>query len=286
MITQLTQKRVLLPLGFVGLGVDAGLWLAPHVPSICISDALLCLISISVSALATGAGLGGAVLMVPVLLVLHRMNVVPLPPQQIGTLAALSAAIASGIGSQTHRRHGTVVWRTSWKMGVVGSMVAVLTAHWVYHWPPLFVVGADALMASLAVLFLWIAPRHSGSPRAPHLETALVLCATAGVGVSSGITGMPGSFLLIPAVLWITRLPYRQAVGTVLQAIFFLAISTFLMKLHQDLFNLEASLPVILGSLAGSTLGSQWGLGTSIRTLRLLATATIILGSAFALALS
>lgn len=267
-------------LGLAVLGLDLGIWAGPHVPGICTADALLFLLATGVSLLATGAGLGGAVLMVPLLLLLRRLGTIAWPPTQIGALASLSAAVASGMGAHWQRRQGTVHVRLALNMGVVGSAMACAMAVWTRRWSIPAMTGVDLSVATVAVLFLWVRPSGPASDTTlTRGRTYAALIATAGIGLISGITGMPGSFLLIPALVWISRLPHREVVGTSLQAIFFLAATTFVMKLHQGFFNSAAALPLVAGSLVGSRVGSAWARTASPHMLRWLATTTILLGS-------
>ncbi len=267
--------------GLLAVGIDAGLWLGPHLPPVARADSLLFLLASGISALATGAGLGGAVLMVPALLLLRHLGVIDWPPTAISTVAALSAAVAAGNGARIQRSRGLVDTALAKKMGAIGAAAAIVTALWSARWTPPRLISADLAMALLAVAFLWTSPRlrPAGNNLRP-IPTRRILAATAAVALSSGITGMPGSYLLIPLLLWISPLPYRNAAATTLQAIFVIASTTFLLKVHQGFFDLSNALPLLLGSIAGSILGAQWAKAASTKTLRLLATLTIILGSA------
>lgn len=283
----ITKNPWLWRVGLVALGLDLGIWLSPRIPAIGVTDALLFCLALGVTLMATGAGLGGAILMVPVLLLMRRMGVIVWLPNQIGTLAALSAAVAAGNGARVHHQQGTVVPRLAWPMGVVGSLSALVMAHRALHWNPQSIIYLDTALTVIAVIFLWATPKARSRQDTATSTARLILTvlATIIIGVSSGITGMPGSFLLIPALLRIARLPYRHAVGTSLQTIFFIASTTFLIKLHQGFFPLSFGVPILAGSLTGSALGSRWASASSQRTLRILATATILLGSAAALLL-
>lgn len=279
MIGRLRNTPLYWTIGLIGIGLDLGIWLQARIPSVLTGDALLFLIAVGVGIVATGAGLGGAVLMVPVLLMLRRVGVVLMTPPEISMLAALCAAIAAWTGSRAHRRENTVVPTLALPMGVTGSLVAIVTSYWSYRWDGPAVIWIDTAAAGLGVLFLWLSPgqRPQNRPLGRPAHIAL-MAATAGVGLLAGVTGMPGSFLLIPAVLWLTRIPYRHVVGTTLQAIALIATTTFAMKFHQNLFSSGALAPMAIGSLAGSSIGAKWGVQSTAKSLRVLATGTILIG--------
>ncbi|NMP21508.1 sulfite exporter TauE/SafE family protein [Sulfobacillus harzensis] len=284
MIGKLWVPRRLLIGGLILLGLDLGLWVGPHLGLLAHVDSLLFLLALGVAALATGAGLGGAVLMVPVLLFLRHLGIIDWPPTEISTLAAMAAALAAGNGARIQRKKGLVLGGLAWKMGIVGATTAVVMAIWSSRWTPSPIVSLDAFMALTAVLCLWAAPHpREGRSVTAAIPERRILAATMLVAASSGVTGMPGSYLLIPLLLWVSPLPYRQVAATTLQAIFIIALATFLMKVHQGFLSPSHALPLGLGSLIGSMAGARWAQRSSPRTLRLLATLTILLGSATSL---
>jgi uncharacterized membrane protein YfcA len=99
-------------------------------------------------------------------------------------------------------------------MGIAGAVVALILAYWSYRWGIHNLTLIDSIVALLAVLGLWM---HRDTCKRPHILSQRrimgLIAITALVGISSGVTGMPGSFLLIPATFWMTPLPYRTAIG-------------------------------------------------------------------------
>jgi uncharacterized membrane protein YfcA len=95
----------------------------------------------------------------------------------------------------------------------------------------------------------------------PHFS---ILCAgklvVAGllVGLLSGIFGVGGGFLIVPAILFTAAVSIERALATSLVAIFLISISA-LASNWSALAEVTAALPLIFlaGSLAGLTIGAQ-----------------------------
>jgi uncharacterized membrane protein YfcA len=82
------------------------------------------------------------------------------------------------------------------------------------------------------------------------------------VGVLAGIMGVGGGFLLVPAMLYVLRMPMHAVVGTSLFQIFFTCVNVTFMQAY---FNHTVDFVLALILLLGSTLGAQVGARVSHR---------------------
>lgn len=245
-------------------------------------DALLMLLATAIGFLAAGAGLGGAILMVPVLLWLHREGWADVSTANIAGLASLGAMMSAYRASRVYRREKIIDRNKARMMGATGTVAALMTSLWSYHWGGHGLLALDLGVALLGTIFLWWRPA-SKVAGVVKIHPMRLYGGTALIGIISGVTGMPGSFLLIPLMLWSTPLPYRQVVATVLQVIFYLALISSLIRAGQHLIDWRLAIPIVIGSAIGSTMGSHWGLRMSPYVLRMIATVVIVLGVLFSL---
>jgi uncharacterized protein len=76
------------------------------------------------------------------------------------------------------------------------------------------------------------------------------------VGLLTAIMGVGGGFVLIPALIYLIKLPTRMAMGTSsFQIIFITSVTTVLQSMQNHAVDLMLALPL----MAGGVVGAQWG---------------------------
>ncbi|HEX6536469.1 MAG TPA: sulfite exporter TauE/SafE family protein [Gemmatimonadaceae bacterium] len=177
--------------------------------------ALAALIGLSLGLL----GGGGSILTVPVLVYVLGFDAKPAIAMSLPVVG-----VTSLIGAALHWRLGNVRITTALAFGVLAMAGAFAGAK-------LSVLLSGAVqLALLAVVMLAAAasmlrgggagrvPVRDGAPAAPPRIAMLVPIAL-GVGVLTGLVGIGGGFLVVPALVLLARVPMRQAVGTSLLVI-------------------------------------------------------------------
>lgn len=183
-------------------------------------------------------------------------------------------AIASGLavvgatslfGAASHWREGRVRLRTGLVFGLVAMAGAYLGANYLAP----FLSGATqlALFGVVMLVAAFFMFRESESARdAPGTEKGsltrtylLLLLALGGaVGVLTGLVGVGGGFLIVPALVLLAKVPMKEAVGTSLLVIAMNSFAGFAGYLGEVSFQwglmvLFAAL-AIAGSFAGTYL--------------------------------
>ena len=158
-------------------------------------------------------GIGGGVVMVPLLVLVFRASGVAaehLMHVAIGT--ALAAMVFTSLSSmRAHHAHGAVDWKVARAMSpgmLAGSFAAALAAGFIPTRP--LAVGFTVLVFYAATQIL-LDLRPSGSrelPGAGGLFGAGVV-----IGAVSSLLAAGGAFLTIPFLVW-CRVPLRRAIGT------------------------------------------------------------------------
>lgn len=170
-------------------------------------------------------GGGGSILTVPVLVYLFHIDAV------LATAYSLFiVGFSSGVGSISYFKKGLVNVKTAIVFGIP-SIIAVYFAR-AYIVPAIpneiFTLGELVVTKSMLVMWLFaclmIAASYSMiKKRKVNVEEAkadqkfnypLILIEGAVVGVLTGLVGAGGGFLIIPALVVLSKLPMKEAVGT------------------------------------------------------------------------
>jgi len=228
-------------------------------------------------------GSGGSIFAVPLL-----VNLLALPLRQAVTISLVVVGITSLYGAWLQRSN--VRWLASVVFGVGGVLGAPVGAT----------IGAKASDSVLLVLFaalmiLVAINMLSGFDAAkqnfilacrtplttnhkPTIGCALKLL-LAGIltGILSGIFGIGGGFLIVPALLLVTAMPVQQAMATSLCAIFLISLSGFLSNLYYiSAFPQKPAALFLIGATIGMSGGVFFKKRTKEATLRLLFAALVI----------
>jgi hypothetical protein len=204
-------------------------------------------------------GVGGAVVMIPVLLYVPpllgfaRLDVHVVTGVTIVQVAA--AAVAGGLG---HLGAGKVDRGLLVDIGVsltVASLAGALLSGSVDARALEAVFASLALVAAAMMLLLRsrTAP-ETGAPSGHRRPLAVLL--GVGVGVPAGMVGAGGAFILIPLMLFVLRVPLRVAVGSSLWIVLLGAIAGVFGKAATGQIDWALALGLVAGALPGGRLGS------------------------------
>jgi uncharacterized protein len=160
-------------------------------------------------------GGGGSILTVPVFTYVTGLDPKVAIASSLPVVAIISAAGAFG-----HWRAGNVQLRTAALFGLftmAGGFSGARLSQWLSGSTQMFLFAAVMLMAAVAMLRGGAAPDENVKPESlPLLRLAPL---GIGVGVLTGLVGVGGGFLIVPALVQIARVPMRSAVGTSLLVI-------------------------------------------------------------------
>ncbi|WP_330285952.1 sulfite exporter TauE/SafE family protein [Streptomyces sp. NBC_00576] len=174
---------------------------------------VLALVAGAVTGLALGAlGGGGSVLAVPALIYLLGFT-----PAAATTASLAVVTVTSATGLAAHARADTVEWRAGAVFAAAGLVPAMLGGAVSGYVPSALLTGAFAVIAGLAAYRML---RPSASLReGVAVRPVQVARAGAGLGAVTGVLGVGGGFLAVPALVNVVGLRMRAAVGTSLLVI-------------------------------------------------------------------
>lgn len=204
-------------------------------------------------------GSGGSILTVPVLAYLFGQ---PEKAAIAGSLAVVGSI--SFIGAMPYAVRRLVDWRSVALFGVPG-MAAAYGGAWVAHYLP---GGLQLLLFAIVVLLaaVMMMRPHDDRQAAALLPAWSMPLAGISVGFITGLVGVGGGFMIVPALALLFGVPMHRAVGTSLCIVVLNAFAGF----HKYLGVLEArhlalDWPVlgaiaaigIAGSLIGNYVGTR-----------------------------
>ncbi|HLF16236.1 MAG TPA: sulfite exporter TauE/SafE family protein, partial [Candidatus Thermoplasmatota archaeon] len=210
--------------------------------------AALLAVGLAAGAVSSLLGVGGGLVMVPVL---HYAVGVEWHEATALSLAAI--AVQSPTGVLQHARRGAVSWPLAVPLAA-GGLAGVFLGAWAE--PRL---GVPLLKGAFALLMLFAAYRLLSTPR-PHrlrpLGPAPLLLLGAAAGVVAKLLGIGGGLLTVP-VLALLGTAVHVAVGSSLVAVFTNAAVATGVNLADGLSSWWLAIPLALGGLAGVPLGAR-----------------------------
>ena len=200
-------------------------------------------------------GGGGSILTVPALVYLIGQT-----PQIAVTTSLAIVGANSALGAFFHRSQGTLNWRVALIFGGTGMIFSYLAAGLSKQ------VSPNVLMVAFAALMLIVGivlVRQKSAPQRLEQKDDLklwkVLIGGASVGLLTGILGVGGGFLIVPALVMLVGMPMHQAVGTSLVVITMNSLSGFLGHLSGMTLDLPLIAIFIAAGVIGTFVGARLG---------------------------
>lgn len=226
-------------------------------------------------------GAGGSVIAVPLLMWGMGWT---LP--QAAPVALLAVSASAALGAIGAWKQGIVRYRAAMVMAGTGLLTAPLGLMAGDHLPVTFlnlVFAAVLLLIALRMLkqarqtpdetrIVRASLQHDGSElQGPVCQintdgrlrwtrpcAVAIVSSGAGTGFLSGLLGVGGGFVIVPALRTFTALPFHSAVATSLMTIALTSAGTVAIALYQGReLPWSVGLPFMLGALAGM-LGGRW----------------------------
>lgn len=213
-------------------------------------------------------GGGGSILTVPVLVYLFHIDPVS------ATAYSLFIVGATSLGAIVPKaKHGLVDFKVALWFGAPSVLMVYITRAWIIPAIPaeLVTLGdfvltkGTALMLLFALAMLWAGrgmlkdqkrdntqPTMTGAKR-----MAIILTEGAVVGLLTGLIGAGGGFLIIPALVLVTGLSMKVAIGTSLTIIAFKSLLGFTGDMGHMVMDWNLLLTVTAAALVGMLIGNH-----------------------------
>jgi uncharacterized membrane protein YfcA len=175
-----------------------------------VSAFVLALLAGALVGLALGAlGGGGSVLAVPALI--YLLGFTPAAATTASLLIVTATSLTALFG---HARGGHVRWRAGSLFAAAGILPAVVAGAASARLPQPLLIAAFAAVAALAAIRM-LRPSRAASPTEPSaVRPAKALGTGAGLGALTGLLGVGGGFLAVPALVTVLAFEMQAAIGT------------------------------------------------------------------------
>lgn len=176
-------------------------------------------------------GGGGSILSIPILVYLFHVDAV-----MASAYSLFIVGITSMVGAIPKYKEQMVNLRTGFLFGIPSIVSIFITRRWVVPAIPDTVIQTEGFLLSKRVLLLglfavlmvlasvsMIRERREKTTDNNRFRTFLVVFEGLLIGSLTGLVGAGGGFLIIPALVLLTGLPFKTAVGT---SLFIIAINS------------------------------------------------------------
>ncbi|MCC2508108.1 sulfite exporter TauE/SafE family protein [Methanimicrococcus blatticola] len=170
-------------------------------------------------------GIGGSILLVPLqFYLLTRLGYPPDIALKTAIATALFFTLPTSLSSAyNHSKRNTVLWKKGLLMGVFGFVFSFAGGYIASHLNAAYlsiIFGVVVLGASLK--FTTTKNANEDPEKMSQNPIIYAVCGSL-MGLLSGLTGIGGGLVLIPLVIFLAKMPLRQAIGTSSATIIFTA---------------------------------------------------------------
>lgn len=204
-------------------------------------------------------GIGGGIIMAPLLLFVPPLfGFEALPMRVVAGLTIVQGLVACLAGVCAHYKANNVSGQLAGWMGgaiFVTSLVGGAAAGWVDNLVLLFIFGGLAIAA--AVLMFIPEKITDEAPEVTGLKFSRwrAVSTAGGVGLFGGLVGQGGSFILIPLMTSLVKIPTRIAMGSNLAIVLLSTTAAFIGKAVTGQVEWLLAVPIVLTVIPGSYFG-------------------------------
>ena len=226
-------------------------------------------------------GVGGSIIKYPMLLFIPPMlGFSALTAHEVSGISAVQVFFATIAGVWAYKGTGYLHRKLVIYMGssiLLGSFIGAFASGFFEETAVNLVY---AILATIAVVMI-LMPKKQIPDQPTHLisfNKPLASGLSFVVGVASGIVGAAGSFLLIPIMLTVLKLPTRVTIATSLAVTFLSSIGSTVGKVATNQVLFMPAAVMIIASLIASPIGAKIGQRTNTQVLQWIL-AMLILGT-------
>lgn len=199
-------------------------------------------------------GGGGSILTVPVFVYVLGFGAKESIAMSLAAVGAVSV-----LGAMAHWRAGNVKWRIAGIFSVFAMAGTYLGARLAVFFSGTAQLLLFAVVMLVAAFFMLKPPTRSAvtSKSPDHLPIHWIALEGIAVGVLTGLVGVGGGFLIVPALVLLGRVPMKHAIGTSLVIIALKSAAGFVGYMGQVSVDWSFISPFIAVAMLGILLGSR-----------------------------
>ncbi|EJY55717.1 hypothetical protein URH17368_1625 [Alicyclobacillus hesperidum URH17-3-68] len=235
------------------------------------------------SMLAGMVGVGGAVVKYPLLLYIPPLITgTGFTSHEVAGMSAVQVMFASAAALWANRKGGQLHRPLIWDMGLTMLITSFAGAYGAHFVQESIVNVIYAILATIAVVIMFRPPKEAGmlEHEGMNYPRWLAILSASLVGVFSGMVGSTGSFLLMPILLSVLKIPTRAAIATSIAITFIASLGGVFGKAISGEILWNPTLVLVWASVVGAPLGVHLARRLRTRWLKALLATLIILACA------
>jgi hypothetical protein len=227
-------------------------------------------------------GLGGAIVMIPLMLTVPPLaGVGELSVHTVAGLSMLQVLFSSLSGILIHHKNRYVHYKTLLYIGIPMGIASLGGAYWSKCIPEKTILCIFGALIVVALVTLITDTRKTVSDSGEISDftirpAAFILTGTL-IGTVSGIVGAGGGFVIVPVMVSFLKIPLRITIGSSLGIVFIGALMGAIGKIVSLQVDPVLILPLIAGSVISARLGATLSKQVSTTLLRYLLIGVVIL---------
>ena len=226
-------------------------------------------------------GIGGGLVLTPLLLYLPPVVGGAAIPVKIVTGLTIAQAISGSLlGTLRHRAYGNVSARLVWLMGPPSALASLVGAFVSRDTPDNIILIVFAILAFVGgvMLLLPVTPRD-GSPDDIRVDRRIAIAISLVLGFFGGMVGIGGIAFIIAALVYLLRVPPRIAIGSSLGIGLFAAVAALIGKAATAQIDPPLAAIVFVSALVASPVGAAVSVRTQPRALLAILAVVVMLAA-------
>ncbi|UTH07375.1 sulfite exporter TauE/SafE family protein [Macrococcoides canis] len=200
-------------------------------------------------------GIGGAIVIYPMLLFIPPIFGYKITPEIASGLTAAQVFFSTMSGSMSQRNNPDLNKGIIVPMGagiLLGSLIGAYSAS-IFDESLINIVYTFLAILAVFLMFVKVKPENEHTT---FNKIALFITALA-IGILSGIVGAGGAFIIVPVLLAIFKAPFRSVVASSIVIAFISSIGTFIMKSMTGQIDFIMMIPLVIASLLFAPIGTK-----------------------------
>lgn len=226
-------------------------------------------------------GLGGAVVLIPLMLTIPPiLGVGELSMKTVSGLSMIQVLFSSLSGLVIHKKNKFIHFESLLFIGIPIGFSAFAGSYFSKHVNNLFLMYVFVILVIAAFLMLAMDKKFKKNDMLLNeIKINKLLSVFTGLvtGAFTGMIGVGGGFVLIPFMAYILKIPFKATIGTSLGIIFIGAVAGSIGKIVSFQVEFALVLPVIIGSLLAAQFGARVNKKTHPDILRYILMIVVIL---------
>ncbi|HSW60665.1 MAG TPA: sulfite exporter TauE/SafE family protein [bacterium] len=206
-------------------------------------------------------GLGGAVVMIPLMLTVPPfLGVGDLSMKTVSGLSMIQVLFSSLSGLVIHKKNKFIHFESLLFIGIPIGFSAFAGSYLSKHINNIFLMYVFVILVFIAfVMFAMDKRFKKNNEPLNEIKINRFVSVFAGLvtGAFTGMIGVGGGFVLIPFMAYILKIPFKATIGTSLGIIFIGAVAGSIGKIVSFQVEFALVLPVIIGSLLAAQFGAR-----------------------------